>query len=318
MKNKPIEKRLEEVKHLFGMAEYEIKKLEQMGDGLFFPAINQLRYVGPHILKSSTAKNEEDALTELDKAEAHCWRAITDCAETGSVWALEKLKEFQEEYTGLPVTNYIPEYKEILELSKNIKLLLNQKEKRSPEEYYSKINEHLPLLVEKLSVVEKTRDILHKELKSKQNASKRWLFGLVISIVASLFSAGIYQGFFFKEPKKENIQSEIDKLEAVQRSLSSLQSYVASQQSRLEILNKDINALNNKRESLEQVVDINEKAVHELLRNYESLNTDISWVGVGISFVVGSLSSLFVVFFVNFLKRKRLIENTYRDRDTHH
>jgi len=36
MKNKPIEKRLEEVKHLFGMAEYEIKKLEQMGDGLFF------------------------------------------------------------------------------------------------------------------------------------------------------------------------------------------------------------------------------------------------------------------------------------------
>lgn len=310
MKYNQIEKRLEEVKRLFGLAQYESKKLEQMGEGLVFPAINQLRYVGEHILRASTAKNVEEAQTELDKAEAHCWRAITDCAESSSVWALEKLMNFQEEYKGLAVTNYIPEYTEILELSKKIKALLTQSEKLSPEEYYSKINEHLPLLVEKLSVVERTRDILHKELESKQNATKKWLFGIVISIVASLFSAGIYQGLFFKETKEKNIQSEIDKLEEVQKSLYSLQSYVASQQGRLEGLNKDINTLTNKRESLEKAVDINEKAVHELLRNYESLKTGISWVEVGISFIVGSLSSLFVVFFVNFFKRKRLIENT--------
>jgi len=53
---------------------------------------------------------------------------------------------------------------------------------------------------------------------------------------------------------------------------------------------------------------VSEQAVQELLRRYESQPKGISWFDQGLSFVVGFLSSLFVVFFVEFLKRRKLID----------
>ena len=62
------------------------------------------------------------------------------------------------------------------------------------------------------------------------------------------------------------------------------------------------------KEKLEKVVSTNEEAVQELLRSYDTANKEPLWINLVLSFVVGSLSSLFVVFLVGFLKRKKLID----------
>lgn len=305
-----MESRFEEVQNLYNLAKSQIHQVEVMGEGASIPAINELRYVGEHILRASTAESEDVREAELKKAEAHCWRAISDGAELGSIFALEKLKGFQEEYKGLPVTEYIPEYKEIIDLAVKLQSLLAKSENIDPSDYYHQVNKFLPALMEKLTVVERTRDILHKELKSKQRATKNWLFGLFLSIAASLLSGLIYQGVFTEEKKEQSIQSEINNLAEVQGSLSNLQSYVSTQQGRLENLNNDISNLTHKREELEKVVNLSEDAVNSLLQTYESQQSPFSALEIVISFFVGSLSSLFVVVLVGFLKRRKLIENT--------
>lgn len=310
MNKPPLKKRLIEVKQLFDLAQTEIKRLEALDGSVFVTTYNELQYVGQHILNATTSEDEDYAHLELDKALSHCWRAISDATELSAIWALEKLNSFQNEYKELSVTEFIPEYTEIHELAIKLRLLLSEPHSLSPEDYYLEINKTLPHLVEKLLVVDQTREILHKELKSKQKNVKHWLLSIVISIVASIFSAGIYQGLFFEEEKEITIQTEINKLEEVQKSLSNLQNYVTTQQGRLENISIDIKTLTNKKDNLEIAVEVNEKALHELLDNYESTKSDVSWVEMGVSFLVGILSSLFVVFLVTFLKRKKLIENT--------
>ncbi len=164
--------------------------------------------------------------------------------------------------------------------------------------------------MEKLSIVEKTRDILHKELKSKQNAAKSWLLGVFASIIVSLLSGLAFQAIFPSKPADMTIQSEIENLDNIQKSLVNLQGYISDQKGRLEGINKDISSLTTKREALEKVVSLNEDAVKALLTTYESSQPSFSIMQIGISFVVGSLSSFFVVLLVGFLKRRKLLENT--------
>jgi len=305
-----LEERLEEVKELYALAKNQIKQLEAMGEGISIPAINELRYVGEHILHASTADNENEKSLQLDKAEARCWRAISDGAELGSIFALEKLKGYQEEYKGLSVTEYIPEYTEILDLAVRLQSLLVKSDAIDPQKYYIEVNKYLPLLMEKLSIVEKTREILHKELKSKQQTTKGWLLGIFFSIGLSMGSGFLYQSLLSEKPTEKTIQSEIENLAKVQESLVNLQGYVSTQQGKLENLNNDISSLTNKREELQKVVNLNQDAVHSLLQSYESKQSVFSMLEVGISFLIGILSSFFVVVLVGFLKRKKLIENT--------
>lgn len=305
-----MKNRFEEVQSLYALAKEQISQIEAMGDGLSVPAMNELRYVGEHILRASTAENDEEKEEELRKAEVHCWRAISDGAELGSIIALEKLNEFQNEYKGLLVTEYIPEYQEIIRLASSLQSLLAKSENIDPREYYLQINKYLPELMEKLSVVEHTRDILHRKLKSKQRATKSWLLGVFLSIAASILPVFLYQELFQEKEKEASIQSEINNLVEVQKSLSNLQAYVSNQQTRLENLNNDISDLTHKRKELEKAVNVSEDTLHRLLQTYESKQSVFSALEIGISFVVGSLSSFFVVLLVGFLKRRKLLENT--------
>ena len=120
----------------------------------------------------------------------------------------------------------------------------------------------------------------------------------------------MYEGLFVEKKKEALMQTEINNLAEIQKSLSSLQTYVSSQQNRLENLNNDISNLTQKREELENAVNVSEDTLQRLLQTYESKQSAFSALGIGISFVVGSLSSFFVVLLVSFLKRRKLIENT--------
>nr|WP_320051242.1 hypothetical protein [uncultured Desulfuromonas sp.] len=305
-----IKTRLEAIKKLYESAKAEMSKIKGMGGEIWLPAINELRYVGEHILKASTSDSDEIASAELDKAEAHCWRAISDCAEMAVVYTLKDLHQLQEDYRSLPISEYVPAYEEIIQLARKLQILLTKKGTTHPSQYYSKVNELLPEMVERLSLIPAAREELNKNLKEKQIKSKKWLVGLFIGIVASLSSNYLYQVIVPPAPKADSIQAQISNLEEIQSSLSILQNYVSKQQDRLNTLNTDIKSLSEKKQSLEKVVSINEEAVQQLLNTYKSSSKSTLVVDLLLSFFVGCLSSLFVFFLVSFLKRRKFIKET--------
>lgn len=311
--SKDINQKIDEIKRLYELANSKIKELEVLNQGLFVPPINELRYAGEHIVRAATADNEEAANNEINQAEIHCKRAIADSSEISVLYALEKLQQFQKDYRVIPISEHIPAYQEIIELGQKLQTLIIEKEKISVDEFFNEVNKWLPVLVEKLSEIEKSREILNKELKKKQRHSKQWLIATFIGIVASLSASYAYEFLIDisgKQAKSSNIQIEIKNLDTIQSSLSQLQKYVTDQQQKLNTLDSDIKSLSKKKETLKKAVDTDEEAVKELLNAYEASNTLPLWLNLLLSFIVGSLSSLFVVFLVKYLKTKRIINET--------
>ena len=104
---------LSEISELFALAEEKIKLIEHLGEGLTFPAVNQLRYVAFHLLRADKTTDENLKKEELRKAKNHCERAIYDAVEPGIVHYLEEIRTFQNDYRMIEITNIIPNYLDI-------------------------------------------------------------------------------------------------------------------------------------------------------------------------------------------------------------
>lgn len=307
--DKIVAERLSELKALYQFAKEKIFAIEEIGEGAFVPAINELRNAGEHILNASTASSSDRALAEIAKAEGHCWRAISDCTDTAVMWSLKRLRKFQDDYRLLPVAEYVPAYGEILGLAQKIQAALADHQSKDIRQHYQELERLLPQLVTRIREIEGTRSVLNEKLKAQQRKSKRWLVALALGISSSVAASFIFDALVQKaKPQPQDIQTEIANLAKIQSSLAQLQVYVGSQQARLETINSDIQNLTDKKQRLEKAVNVSEQAVQELLRRYESQPKGISWFDQGLSFVVGFLASLFVVFFVAFLKRRKLID----------
>lgn len=108
---------LSEIDYLFVLAEQKIKAIEHLDGGLYLPAVNQLRYVAFHLLRSEKSASEDIKKEELRKAINHCQRAIYDAVECGTTHYLEKIKIFQEDYARVIIPDIIPNYVEITKLA---------------------------------------------------------------------------------------------------------------------------------------------------------------------------------------------------------
>ena len=104
---------LSEISELFALAEEKIKLIEHLGEGLTFPAVNQLRYVAFHLLRADKTTDENLKKEELRKAKNHCERAIYDAVEPGIVHYLEEIRTFQNDYRMVEITNIVPSYLDI-------------------------------------------------------------------------------------------------------------------------------------------------------------------------------------------------------------
>jgi len=102
-----------ETSNLFSIAEARIKQIEHLGLGLTLPAVNQLRYVACHLLRFDRSESEKEKQEELRKANNHCERAIYDAVETGIIYCLEELREFQKDYKLVGITDIVPSYLDI-------------------------------------------------------------------------------------------------------------------------------------------------------------------------------------------------------------
>lgn len=184
-----------EIFKLFCSAEQLIKLVENLGEGIIFPAVNQLRYAGQHLLKSDCIDNQDSKEEHFKKAKYHCQRAIYDASEMGIIHYLEEIRIFKDDYKQVIIVNIVPNYSDILTKAKDASdfILKNHFKKANDDgdETINKMNseykeckkllKELEMFVDSLTIM---RPELNKQIEKNRFTVFCLISGLVISMIA--------------------------------------------------------------------------------------------------------------------------------------
>ncbi len=100
---------LKEIQDLYSIAEKSIKRIE-IYEGLAFPPVNELRYVGQHLLVALNSSDADEIKNNVHEANDHCRRSIYDAKEIGILYLLRRIMAFQERNKFISITEIFPEY----------------------------------------------------------------------------------------------------------------------------------------------------------------------------------------------------------------
>lgn len=154
------------------------------------PALNELRYVGFHLIKSiskSTAKEQEE---ELLRAIRHCERASYDIIEIGIVYQLSLFEQFREEFRQTPITATIKNWTQICESVNRVNAELCEINRFDEvgEEYHVVAEEKLQTLLGITANLPKYRAELDKVRKRQLKKKFLTYSGWAIALVAAIWS----------------------------------------------------------------------------------------------------------------------------------
>jgi hypothetical protein len=187
------QERYRNIQNLFKVAEQKIKEVERLEGSLLIPSVNQLRYVGHHLIKALCSEEEDSFKLEIDKAENHCHRAIYDAHEVGILYFLEKIKVFQENYKNslTIVREVIPTYVDDLMNADRARKFIDDVDHGSinardvyysqSEPYYRKLEE----IVQRLNVSEPAiQERVREEDKKEREDLRRFWIQLIVSVAS--------------------------------------------------------------------------------------------------------------------------------------
>ncbi len=195
---------IKEILVVFKAAEQNIKKLERLGEGVLFPAVNQLRYVAYHVLRDSgSAKDEKD---ELREALYHAHRALHDSSEAGIAYLLDYILRFQLDYKTVVISDILPEYTEICKRSTKASGYLTTRSDNSVKEHANvdnaamkdvkdaanRFNKYFELLEDDVATLKVTRDELNKKLALKREEIFKAVFMISVSSIGLVLAAWTY------------------------------------------------------------------------------------------------------------------------------
>ena len=181
-----------EIQHLYDTAERFIKEVELCHASVPFPAINQLRYAGHHLLKGLVSTEQSGLTDELGDVKDHCHRAMYEAADAGLIYLLRVLKKFQSDFSDIPITPVVAEYPDILLTARKTKQQLSQGRlpRKSPkeqvEEYMAKFRE----LQDGVYKLESIRDELNKVKLEKRKKDRRFTLQLLFWIITVIVGIG--------------------------------------------------------------------------------------------------------------------------------
>lgn len=181
---------LSEISDLFTLAEEKIKLIEHLGNGLKFPAVNQLRYVGFHLFRAELAIGAEKRNNELRKAKNHCQRAIYDAVEVGILYYLDRFKVFQNDYRKECIFDVVLCYHEYRNLANKITNFISSITRDSISDHcnnrgdqYQLSTEYLNRLKEIDEILQSSRDELNKKIRDKRTQAVVSIWSLIVTIV---------------------------------------------------------------------------------------------------------------------------------------
>ena len=173
---------LSKVCSLFQEAERAIKEIEDIGNELIVPAVNQLRYTGNHLIRYLADPSRK---TELFEAERHCKRAAYDAYEAAILYYLSLFHTFKHDYRKGTISTVIPDYADLcLQVEKARKLIRNNNTSKTRGDYYKECREHLKEITAIVDKLEASREELNKLIKKEWRKIILFGCGILGSIAA--------------------------------------------------------------------------------------------------------------------------------------
>ncbi len=98
-----------ELRRIYLIADAFRGEVEKFWGDAAIPANNQLRYAGDHLLKGLSNEGVPSAQS-VAAALSHCKRAGYEAAESGILFAFEKIAVFKGEYRYVSKTGILPQF----------------------------------------------------------------------------------------------------------------------------------------------------------------------------------------------------------------
>ena len=180
------------VRELFALAEKRIKLVEQLDTEIVIPAINQLRYVGQHVIESLFLDDVGRA-QHIQEAEIHASRAAYDALEAGTLDLLLEFEQFKDDFRKITIGDVIPDYLDICEAVDNTRTVLSNLNNRRHCNMHNELQSHF----DKLLQISHRLTVAREELTKKLNDLRRRklivlgrifiaLVGVIVGIVGLL------------------------------------------------------------------------------------------------------------------------------------
>ena len=125
------------------------------------------------------------------------------------------------------------------------------------------------------------------------NQSRQALFGSVIGLTSVL-----------SPHAAPDFAQRIARLDTIQSSLRDLDSYIGQQRSALSQLSQDLTRLRHERVALSQAAEIDRQRAEALLQIQTTAQRRREWVSVGLSFIIGVLSSVAAAMLLPFIRSR--------------
>ncbi|NTW33717.1 MAG: hypothetical protein HGB12_14035 [Bacteroidetes bacterium] len=102
------------------------------------PSLNELRYVGFHLIKAFSDINSENGQEEILRAKRHCERASYDILEIGVIYQLALFKKFKDEFKKTRISSVVKDWLDICEKIEkiNAELVEHNRYDEGGEEYH--------------------------------------------------------------------------------------------------------------------------------------------------------------------------------------
>lgn len=179
---------------LFEQAETKIKNAELItSEGVLIPSINELRYVGHHIVRSLLSDDAKEIQAERVRAINHVKRAIYDIDESLLIYYIESAVNFKEKYndsgfTTEVVTDYPEKLAMLDEANKSIQQLREDNNNyQDREQFYQKLNPYLDKLSKIVAIFEQSAPLIANKQQDKDNqdrkSKRRFIIMALIGII---------------------------------------------------------------------------------------------------------------------------------------
>jgi hypothetical protein len=180
------EERIRKLRELYAKVENRLKTIEYHADGnLSIPCVNQLRYVGNHLLEYLVSKSD----AELDEAESHCYRALFDAYEVEALYYLKLFLDLQEEYGELTIADCISQYLDWCRIAEEAQEFVRQHTQTDGRgAYYQAFDIHVTALRGIRPLLPHARDALNKKRREGVIASRFAWGGTILGIAGIGFA----------------------------------------------------------------------------------------------------------------------------------
>ena len=185
---------VETLRKEYQTADELIKEVQSYRREAGIPAINEMRYMGHHLLLSLDASASATDEDELRKAISHCQRAAYEAAEAGVLAVLDEVLIFEEDYKREVVTDIVPDYIGILRRAEKSQIELKIARQAGPDRDgdYSRIMKAFRALKDDCLTLKLSRPELNKKMNNERRVSRRWIFGTIIAVTALVVSVLAY------------------------------------------------------------------------------------------------------------------------------